>query len=345
MTRFATIADLTDPNSLSQVAGPVTTVQVTPFIAIGFSGSALYRVQAVMSNGSTKNFVLKQTQLKDDWLSQRTNDRIGREAALLDEKDLHPVWTKIANPYVAFAQEKDSTGLLMDDLSPYLFPDIREPIELAAENIIIDTIASVHALFWDSPVIKNISWLNTPAGYLGLLRPGIHTQDEFCPPPDKIRTNINQGWELALELVSPAVRNYLCRPVDEIFQPWKNLPATLLHGDLKIANMAIVPGNRLALFDWPLAGCAPSAIELGWYIAVNATRLACTKEEFLNKYRSRLQAHLKQAIDEKIWEHMIKLAIVSGAMMMLWSKALGRSRTGTDEWDWWNNRLDEVVSA
>jgi hypothetical protein len=344
MTRFEAIADLTDPDCLSQVAGPIATVEVTPFTAIGFSGSALYRVQAVMANGSTKNFVFKRTELKADWLSQRTNDRIGREVALLGEKDLEAVWTKIVNPYVAFAREEDSSGLLMDDLSGYLFPDIREPIELAAEDIIIDTIASLHALFWDSPVIKKISWLSTPIDYLGLLTPGAHAEDEYCPPPDKIRTNISDGWKLALELVSPRVRKYLCRPVDEIFQSWKNLPVTLLHGDLKIANMAIVPGERLALFDWPLVGCAPCSIELGWYIAVNATRLAGTKEAFLTKYRNSLQTHLKQTIDEETWQQIIKLAIVSGALMMLWSKALGRSRS-EEEWEWWNNRLEEVVSA
>ncbi|TMI69734.1 MAG: hypothetical protein E6H09_18770 [Bacteroidetes bacterium] len=345
MTRFATIADLTDPNCLSQIVGPITAVQVTPFTAIGFSGSVLHRVQAAMANGSTKNFVFKRTELKADWLSQRTNDRIGREAALLGEKDLEATWTKIVNPYVAYAREKDSSGLLMDDLSEYLFPDLREPIELATENIIIDTVASLHALFWDSPVIKKISWLNTPVGYLDLLTPGTHEQDEYCPSPDKIRTNISDGWKLALELVSPQVRKYLCRPVNEIFQRWENLPVTLLHGDLKIANMAIVPGDRLALFDWPLVGCAPCSIELGWYIAVNATRLAGTKEDFLTKYRNSLQSQLKQAIDEKTWQQMIKLAVVSGSLMMLWSKALGRSRSNGEEWEWWNSRLEEVVNA
>jgi hypothetical protein len=345
MTRFATIADLTDPNCLSQIVGPITAVQVTPFTAIGFSGSVLHRVQAAMANGSTKNFVFKRTELKADWLSQRTNDRIGREAALLGEKDLEATWTKIVNPYVAYAREKDSSGLLMDDLSEYLFPDLREPIELATENIIIDTVASLHALFWDSPVIKKISWLNTPVGYLDLLTPGTHAQDEYCPPPDKIRTNISDGWKLALELVSPQVRKYLSRPVNEIFQRWENLPVTLLHGDLKIANMAIVPGDRLALFDWPLVGCAPCSIELGWYIAVNATRLAGTKEDFLTKYRNSLQSQLKQAIDEKTWQQMIKLAVVSGSLMMLWSKALGRSRSNGEEWEWWNSRLEEVVNA
>jgi hypothetical protein len=108
--------------------------------------------------------------------------------------------------------------------------------------------------------------------------------------------------------------------------------------------MAIVPGERLALFDWPLVGCAPCSIELGWYIAVNATRLAGTKEAFLTKYRNSLQTHLKQTIDEETWQQIIKLAIVSGALMMLWSKALGRSRS-EEEWEWWNNRLEEVVSA
>jgi len=42
------------------------------------------------------------------------------------------------------------------------------------------------------------------------------------------------------------------------------------------------------------------------------------------------------------------LAVITGAMMLLWNKALGwRSGTekGKDEWAWWNDHLEKAVSG
>jgi thiamine kinase-like enzyme len=347
MKRFRFIADLTDAKMLGQLIGPVTGITTATLSGIGFSGSTLYRVGASLETGNTRNFILKETSLNNDWLSLRSHDPIGRETALLEEDKLAKVWNVIHCSYVAFAREKDRTGLLMDDLSEYLFPDTREPIDVTSEDIIIDKITSIHALFWDSNEIRKLSWIARPIDYLSMLGPREHKEDDYCPPPEKLRSNISEGWKLALQLLPSATKNVLTKPAEEIFEPWKDLPVTLLHGDLKIANMAILPGNKLALFDWPATGRAPCSMELGWYLAVNATRLARTKEEFINKYRSLLESHLQFSIDENTWHRMKKLAVVTGAMMLLWNKALGwRSGTqkGKDEWEWWKDQLQDAIT-
>ncbi|HEX5153940.1 MAG TPA: phosphotransferase [Parafilimonas sp.] len=346
MTRFDTIADLTNPECLRKITGPVMKVDIVPFAAIGFSGATLQRVEVLCETGTKRNFVLKLVHLKNDWISQRTNDHIGREGALLDEQCLAGIWDHIHCPYIAFARENDLTGLLMNDFSNYLFPDAREPINIAHEDIVADALASVHATFWDSPAIRKISWLTTPYEYLNILSPGEHEQDKYCPPSDKIRDSILEGWKIALQLLPAKIKSYLLQPIEEIFKPWNDLPLTLLHGDVKIANMAIIPGDKLVLFDWPMVGCAPCAMELGWYLAVNATRLARTKESFIVKYRSCLESHLQFEIDEQTWQRMIHLAVVTGAMMLLWNKALGwqsGTQKGKDEWEWWSDQLKAAV--
>jgi thiamine kinase-like enzyme len=346
MNRLATIAALTDPGLFSKLSGPVAEIHIEPLHAIGFSASELERAIVVFENGNTKSFVLKKTDRQVDWLSQRSHDGVGREAALLEEPLLEKIWNYLYCPYIAFARENKLTGLLMEDLSAYLFPDVREPIDVKSEDIILDTISSVHAAFWESEEIKKLSWLTGPHDYFNLLRPGVHEQDSHCAPPDKIRDNILQGWKAAQQLLPVKVKNYLTSPVEEMFKPWKDLPLTLLHGDLKIANMALLPGGRLALFDWPMVGCAPCGIELGWYLAVNATRLARTKEDLINTYRSFLQSHLSFIIDEKLWNRIVQLSVVSGAITLLWSKALGRqsgTQKGKEEWDWWSSKLEVIV--
>jgi len=348
MHRFETINDLTDPEQLCKLIGAIAGINVESFSAIGFSHSVFRKVKLVLETGSIRNLILKQTNLKDDWLSLRSQDIVGREAEMLEEVCLKKIWGILHCPYIAFARENDSTGLLMEDLSAYLFPDTKEPIAISREDIIIDTIASLHALFWDAAEIRKLNWLASPHDYLSMLSPGEHDEDKFCPPPDRIRNNITEGWKLALQLLSPAVKKFLRKPAEEIYGHWNDLPVTLLHGDLKIANMAISPGNKLVLFDWPMIGCAPCAMELGWYLAVNSTRLARTKEEFMSQYRIALESHLKAYIDRETWQRMTKLAVITGAMMLLWNKALGwRSGTekGKDEWAWWNDHLEKAVSG
>jgi thiamine kinase-like enzyme len=344
MHRFDRVADLSCREILSKLTGPIVKIDTEPLSANGFSGSVLERVHVLLQTGATKKFILKKTNLRADWLSQRSNDHIGREAAFLNESRLSRIWDIIHCPYVAFAREHGSTGLLMDDYSDYLFPDVREPLDKTAEDIIIDVIARLHAQFWNSDEIRKLQWLAQPYDYLHMLS---QRADGQYPPPEKLGNSIVEGWKIALRVLPPRLRNYLTKPVEEIFRPWKNLPLTLLHGDVKVANMAIIPNGKLVLFDWPMIGCAPCGIELGWYLAVNSTRLATTKEEFIGKYKTSLETHLQFTIEKNMWQRILHLAVIAGAMMLLWNKALAMksgSQKSIQEWEWWKDQLEAATN-
>jgi hypothetical protein len=346
MIRFDSISNLTDPLFLSRITGPISSINKTRLSAIGYSGSVIERMEVVLQSGIKRNFIFKSTLIKTDWLSQRANDQVGREAELLNEPSLSGVWKCIQSPYVAFAKENGQLALLMDDVSDYLFPDIREPIDFKSEDLILNSLASLHAAFWESPDIKKMNWLATPYNYLEVFAPGGHESDRYAPPPENIGNSMKTGWNIALQLLPAEMKDILIRPAIEIFEPWKDLPVTLLHGDVKIANMAILPSVELVMFDWTYVGQGPCGIELGWYLAVNSTRLACTKEDFINQYRSYLELYLRYIIDEGTWSLMIDLAIITGARMMLWNKALGYhtgTQRGKDEWEWWVSKLERII--
>jgi len=346
MVRFAIVSDLSNPEVLCKLTGPIVKINKTLLSAVGFSGSILERIEVKLLSGIVRNFILKYTNLKADWLSQRAKDQVGREAALLSEHCLSGIWNIIHCPYIAFASENDQIGLLMDDFTNYLFPDIREPINIKSEDLILETIASFHASFWESPEVKKINWLVLPHTYLEVLGPGQHESDNIAPPPDKLKKSMQEGWNIAFELLPFEIINILKKPANELFEHWKDLPITLLHGDAKIANMAILPTGKIAVFDWTYVGCGPCGIELGWYLAVNSTRLSRTKEDVLDKYRSFLESSLKFSVHEKIWSKMTELAIITGTMMMLWNKALGYksgTQRGKDEWEWWVVQLKTVA--
>ena len=344
-SRHNNISNLTDPEFLSEITGPVKSLIKTPFTAIGFSGSTLDRVEVLLESGIKRSFILKCTQIKTDWLSQRANDHVGREAELPSEPCLAGVWKSIQSPYVAFARENGRVALLMDDLSDHLFPDIRESIDLKSEDIILNSLGSLHASFWESSEIKNLQWLTTPYNYLEVFSSCEHESDKYAPPPLTIGNNIRSGWNIAWELLSPKMKNIITKPAKELFDPFKKLPVTLLHGDAKIGNMAILPPGRLAMFDWTYVGRGPCGMELGWYLAVNATRLVRSREDLIKKYRSCLESYLNFALPEKTWSMMVDLAILTGARMMLWNKALGYhggTQRGKDEWDWWISQLNGI---
>jgi aminoglycoside phosphotransferase (APT) family kinase protein len=125
-------------------------------------------------------------------------------------------------------------------------------------------------------------------------------------------------------------------------QTCDGLPRTLLHGDAKLANFALLPSGECAAFDWALVGSGPATLDLGWYIAVNAGRLARPKEEVIVRYRVLLESKLGAVLSDEVWEQMVAVGILCGALMLLWSKALALESGSTkarSDWQWWINQL------
>ena len=86
---------------------------------------------------------------------------------------------------------------------------------------------------------------------------------------------------------------------------------------------------------------------MGWYIAINSTRLARNKEDVIALYRTSLEAHLQHPIEEETWIKMVDLAVFTGAKMLLWNKALAYqsgTERGKNEWNWWIQKLKIVVA-
>jgi phosphotransferase family enzyme len=334
-------ARIADPEALGRVLGPVAGVEASRLETPGFSGSTHTRLAVRLADGAVRHLVLKHTRVADDWLSARTDDLVGREGLLVGEPTLSDVWRAFACPYLAWAGADGEVSLLMDDLTPHLLPDVREPIAEAAEERLLGAGAAMYAAFWESPAL-DLPWLARPGQLLGLLNAATLAglADRGFPHP--VVERAHTGWTAAFAHLPDRVAALLREPPEALAERGAHLPRTLTHGDFKVANFALMPDGRVAAFDWAVVGAGPVAMELGWHLAVNATRIPDTKERSIARYRRALEAALGRPLGEGFWTETVANAVLAGGAMMLWSKALalesGTARARA-EWDWWVDRL------
>jgi len=342
--RLDSIDQLTQPGSLARVLGRVSRVRREPMSgASSFSGARHERVRVDLADGTSETLVLKLARPERNWIAQRTGDRLGREAALLAEPALAGVWEVFARTYLAFAQADGELGLLTVDLAEYLPPDVREPISEAHEEALLSGLALLHARFWESPAL-GLPWLGNPTALVRLLGPEIlHDPTHRDTVPSPLLERVVEGWMLARARLSPRAWGVLMRPADDWTHLFESFPRTLIHGDSKVANFALLATGRLAAFDWEVVSGAIPTVELGWYLIVNSTRLARSRDEVLAAYRRHLEAERGASIPESQWSPMLLLGLQAAATMLLWSKALAcrEGRPGAeDEWGWWVEKLE-----
>ena len=333
---------LVAPGFLETLVGPVREITEAPLISVGFSGSKHARLRVAAGDGTEASFVLKRIVPAEDWTCSWNGRTDSREANLLGSEVLDDVWEIFHCPYLGYGVEEGEVGLLMEDLTPFLFPDARVPLEEAAETQLIGALADLHARFWNDESAA-LPWLSTPADYLDLLGPervlGVW---ESGRPPGQLAGAIVSGWEEVLRRVPAPVAEIMRSPGSDLVRFWRGLPHTVVHGDAKVANFARLPNGRLAAFDWAMMGWAPPSVDLGWYLAVNATRLARPKDELLALYRRILEDRIAYEFAQPVWERLERHAVLMGARALLWSKAnaLVAGREGAEaEWSWWVDRL------
>jgi hypothetical protein len=240
----------------------------------------------------------------------------------------------------------------MDDLSPFLFPDVREPLVEDQEERLLSAIATLHATFWSQPEDRSsaldLPLLARPEHYVTVLDACCAIDPEAVAVlPAGLRDSVQRGWTAALERLPARLFALMTTPGSELSPFWEKLPRTLVHGDVKVANFALLPDGRVAAFDWALVGAGPASIDIGWYLAVNASRLASSKEAALVRYRKLLTARLAAPLPNALWATLVQSAIIFGARMLLWSKALAveAERPGAlAEWNWWVEQLEAACA-
>jgi len=301
----------------------------------GRSGSLLERV--TLAGGEA--VVVKHARAASDWIMRATHDDGGRVATLWSSGLLRRVPAVIEHAILAVERDGDGWVVVMRDVSAALLPDAAR-LSRAGSRRVLEAAAALHAAFRDQPPVA----LCSLADRYGFLSPA--TARREAGGPDQVPKLIARGWE-CLPALLPADVAEAVLAVGERPEPFAaelaRFPATLVHGDLKLGNVGLL-GERVVLLDWGTqTGWAPAAVEVVWYLAVNASRIDATREQVLDDFRA--------AEGERHDEDALRLALLGGLVQLGWDKALHatehpdpavRARERADL-DWWTARARDAL--
>ena len=315
-----------------------------PFEHDGWSGSVLERYRG--ADGAA--FVMKRTSWSRDWIVRATADRELREASLAAGPPSLPAG--VVAPYLGVARDGDGAALLMPDLSGSLFgwdgPGT-EPIPVHDLDRVLGALAALHAAAWwpaaadglACPIDRRMLLLTRPAADR-LRGEGLEFAERF-----------QAGWDAFDRRAPRAARELIGRlsiDASPLLAVLARLPLAGLHGDLKLANVALLAGDDVALIDWQMAMVAPVAVELGWLLVSNVALLPEDPEAVAERYR---RAAVAAGADLGDWRAQLDAMWIVGLLLRGWRKGLdadagvrtGWGAAGEADLAWWCARATEAA--
>jgi len=297
-------------------------VRREPLVADGKSGSRLERCW--LENGSV--VIVKHSDVAHDWIMQATSDD-GRIVRLWDEGLFEQLETSIEHGLLDVRRTLTGSVVVMKDLSASLFSEGAH-LRLAHERVLAAA-AEIHRRFTE----QAFSGLCPLRDLYAFLSPVVCAR--FAEEHEVPRLAL-AGWErfhdIAPDDVAAAIGSIHADPAS-LADALLARQTTLVHGDLKLANLG-ADAHRVVILDWgTLTAWAPPAVDFAWYVAINAAALGGDHDRLLYDVRSAAGDHDETARG---------LALLGALAQLGWEKALGATSDdiGTRQreeigLDWW----------
>jgi hypothetical protein len=280
-----------------------------------------------------------------------TNDQLGREAGVWKAGLLDQLPAEIGHSYLACARDGDGWAILMRDIGPSLILN-RGAITYDEHVAVLNGLAAMHATFWDAPELVDVA--------TGLCPPDIHysiispaTARRHADAPGVMPLAAQQGWDNLASLLPPDLYDVCLSLTNDpapLVAALARFPQTLVHGDARIANIAVENINgtpRPTLIDWAIAGVNVAPLDLIWYLSARTPWLPGSRNEAMEIYRDALQRHLGPRFNPDDWQPMLDLSILGGLIRFGWYTASEIKRGGEQaraDLAWWADRAREVIS-
>ena len=336
----------------------------------GWSGATF--TSLVDSDG--RRFVLKRTSEDVDWIARATHDSGLREGWFAALPPGALAWIpRSTSPYLGAAADGPGVAILTPDLSNELIAWERPGHDPAIDTLTLDRVlralARLHAVPWASIVdtagqrddVPAPPWCPLPERLL-LLSPASATR--YADEGNPVGPRFLEGWD-AFRRLAPSgavdVVERLAADPSALTLALEILPSVGLHGDVKLANVALLPADdEVAFIDWQMTMQAPIAVELGWFLVSNSASLPVDPDEVVRRYRDHLD-HDERRVPEGDqtgpqvvgdWDLQRDLTWIIGLLLRGWRKGLDAAGgirlpsgiSAADDLSWWCERATEAAS-
>jgi hypothetical protein len=243
-------------------------------------------------------------------------------------------------------------------------------IDAPALERILGAMARLHASPWSLGLEASAAlagtgappWCPLPERLLLLARPAARA---YAAAGNPVGERFLAGWDAFDRWAPRAARDLvegLSHEPAPLLRALASLPSVGLHGDLKLANVALLHGDDVGLIDWQLTLRAPVGVELGWFLVANSGSFAERPERVLDAYRAAIAGTSSGSasgtdvhaaddvgdIDDVVgdWAVQVDLAWIVGLLLRGWRKGLdveaGRGLpsgvSAADDLAWWSRR-------
>ena len=303
---FDSVEEMLSPESLGGLlAKPITRIEARPMN--GHSGLAGGHLSYVDTNDG--RLVLKRMSIEDDWIIFASDDHQCRSVTLWQYGLLDQLRPHLEHKIVSCSRDGAGWAILMHDLTGSTFT-WDEPMAPELVPTFLDTMARIHATFWNDSRLKSSELgLCSPASLLdqsALPMARQHPGSRLSPIPEWVR----RGWDVMAELLEPeafASMYSLIENPQPLFDVLERYSFTLLHGDYRAENLAHLKSGEVVALDWQEAACSLMTIDLAWFVKNGYVQEAMPREQAISFYRSCLEGYLNTAFDDLDWRAMLDL--------------------------------------
>lgn len=172
----------------------------------------------------------------------------------------------------AYHRARGECWILMDDVSAGIAPP--GSFDERSFRLLLDGLARLHARYWghsaqlaDLPILtldQNSQMFAAPSAAAG----GRTVTADWVPEVLEKIFLFNTYVPVLLDVLGPADGDFyldLYEHRTRWLTPLSTLPQTVIHGDLRRANIAVLPSGTVSLIDWDFAAAAPAAADLVQY--------------------------------------------------------------------------------
>jgi len=211
----------------------------------------------------------------------------------------------------AWDADSGDFALLLDDLGDDRVSDQLAGGSAADAALVVDELSTLHAAWWGSPQLAELSWLPPVDSDVNRMGLGLYPQ----------------AWASFLDrfggALSPAARDYgerLGGRVLSLLDEVAGGPQTVCHGDVRLDNIffrmragggAPEGGRPLTFIDWQIAGRAVGTYDVAYFLSQSLgadVRRACERE-LLARYHRALVAGGVRGYDFAQCEHDYRRAV------------------------------------